>query len=73
MHKILESLKKSHPTLRFVASDQYCWSPETGEIMYKKNDEATLDNDAVWSLLHETGHALLKHQTYHADVELLRL
>lgn len=76
MHKILESLKKSYPSLRFTASDQYCWSPETGEIMYVKTDLGSQNLDlrnAEWSLLHETGHALLQHQTYHADVELLRL
>lgn len=27
----------------------------------------------VWSLLHETGHALLDHTSYKADFELLRL
>lgn len=76
MRNILSSLQKLYPDLRFTASDQYCWSPETGEIMYIKSDLSSkiLDlRSAEWSLLHETGHALLEHQTYHADVELLRL
>jgi len=29
--------------------------------------------NALWSLLHETGHALLGHTTYKADFELLQL
>lgn len=73
MHKVLDSLQASYPELKFTASDQYCWSPESREIMYNKADINTFANEAVWSLLHETGHALLQHQTYHADIELLRL
>ncbi|HET9098058.1 MAG TPA: hypothetical protein VFN51_00390 [Candidatus Saccharimonadales bacterium] len=70
MQKSLSKLKELHPSLRFNAGDQFCWSPETNEIIYKKNARG---NQAIWSLLHETGHALLGHQTYQADFELIKL
>jgi hypothetical protein len=34
---------------------------------------AVQDQQAQWALLHETGHALLEHQSYKGDFELLRL
>src|SRR5665213_4129246 len=70
MQKLLLKLQNQFPALRFTPGAQFCWSPETGEIFY--NAEAR-DQRSIWSLLHETGHALLEHASYQADFELLRL
>ena len=70
MQTLLAELQSRFPELRFTPGKQFCWSPETGEIIYK---QAARGKQAVWSLLHETGHALLGHQGYTADFELLRL
>ena len=70
MQTVINKLVQSYPTLRFRAGSQFSWSPETSEIIYCQNSE---DEHAVWSLLHETGHALLEHAGYKADIELLRL
>ena len=70
MDKLIEQLQARFPNLRFTPGRQFCWSPETGEIFYKT---AAKDRQASWSLLHETGHALLEHTSYQADFELLRL
>jgi len=70
MDKLIAKLKADFPALRFTPGQQFCWSPETGEILYKANAQG---HQATWSLLHETGHALLKHHSYRADFELLRL
>jgi hypothetical protein len=70
MQQLINNILDSYPTLNFVAGKQFCWSPETEEIYYSEN--AVEDRDA-WSLLHETGHALLGHKGYEADVELIRL
>jgi hypothetical protein len=67
---LLKTLTKHFPELRFRAGQQFSWSPENGEIIYVA--EAT-GQRAEWSLLHETGHALLNHRSYQADYELLRL
>ena len=70
MEKLITELRGLYPRLRFTPGRQFCWSPETGEIFYK---EKASGQRAIWSLLHETGHALLSHKNYKADFELLRL
>lgn len=67
---MLEQLQARFPQLQYVAGARFCWSPTTHEIGYDQNRH---DAAADWSLLHETGHALLDHSTYLADFELLKL
>lgn len=70
MENTLKRLSKLHPDLIFKAGHQFCWSPETDEIFYKTD---TAGDTAKWSLMHETGHALLEHDSYQADFQLIRL
>jgi len=70
MRQTLARLQAQYPALRFTPGQEFCWSPETQEIFYKKGASG---QRAIWSLLHETGHALLKHTSYRADFELIRL
>lgn len=70
MQKLIKKLQALYPAVHFTSGKQFCWSPETKEVFY--NESAT-GKEARWSLLHETGHAILGHTTYHADYELLRL
>jgi hypothetical protein len=70
MQQYISKLQASFPHLKFTAGSQFYWSPETQEIFY---NIAADGQKSVWSLLHETGHALLGHATYKADMELLRL
>jgi hypothetical protein len=70
MDTVIDRLQAAYPNLQFTAGTQFYWSPETGEIFY---DRAATGRRAVWSLLHETGHALLKHTSYRGDYELLKL
>ncbi len=69
MKQLITQLRIKYPTLKFRSGDQFSWSPETKEIIYKSSS----GKNATWSLLHETGHALLGHQSYKADFELVRL
>lgn len=69
MQPLITQLRVRFPSLNFRAGKQFSWSPETGEIIYKDISS----KKAAWSLLHETGHALLGHTSYKADFELLRL
>lgn len=79
MEKTLKQLKRHFPELSFVPGERFCWSPETGEIFYKplapsdKSTASAAPQEPIWSLLHETGHALLGHQNYRADFQLIRL
>ncbi|HYH35883.1 MAG TPA: hypothetical protein VD706_00050 [Candidatus Saccharimonadales bacterium] len=70
MEVIIAKLQTEFPKLRFVAGKQFYWSPETGEIFYETSAQG---RKAAWSLLHETGHALLNHTSYQGDFELLKL
>lgn len=70
MLKLLKSLQKIHPELRFTEGKSFSWSPETGEVFYKAEGVAERDR---WALLHETGHALLDHKSYLTDVGLLKM
>jgi hypothetical protein len=70
MQTLLPKLRAAFPDLLYSAGNQFCWSPESREIVYIEN---AIGPKAAWSLLHETGHALLEHTTYKADFELLKL
>ena len=67
---MLDQLQSRFPELQFTAGERFCWSPKTHEILY---DADRHDEAASWSLLHETGHALLDHQSYLADFELVKI
>lgn len=71
MNQLLADLKKHFPNLNFTAGEQFYWSPKTDKIFYAIDGEN--DERDSWSLLHETGHALLGHTTFKTDFELLKL
>lgn len=68
--ELVDLLLQKYPGLHFAKGDAFCWSPETREVIYKQDFRK---QSASWSLLHETGHALLNHQTYRNDLELLTM
>lgn len=70
MENIVSTLSANNPRVRFRRSDRFYWSPATNEVYY---DISANLPDGLWSLLHETGHALLGHCSYKADYELIRL
>lgn len=72
MRTLLASLKRDFPDLHFEKGQKFTWSPKTARIIY--NAQAVKEDPvATWSLLHEAGHALLKHSSYTSDFELLRM
>src|SRR6266545_4733663 len=68
MEKLVHKLKQDHPDLIFSIGTSHCWSPEGRQISYATED-ATYN---IEGLLHELGHARLKHHTYTSDFELLQ-
>ena len=70
MEQIIKQLKSRYPSLNFKEGATFYWSPKTKEIYYTLKSE---EPSSVWSLLHETSHALLGHTSYKTDFELLRL
>ena len=71
MTSLVGQLEIAHPQLTFVPAESFYWCPETAEVYY---DTSRIDEvSGSWSLLHETSHALLGHDSYKADIELLHL
>lgn len=70
MSELLLMLQKDFPSLVFAAGEEFCWSPKANTIIYTENIPSPR---AEWALLHEVGHALLEHQSYHSDLELISL
>lgn len=70
MTDVVAALLSAYPHLTFTPGKAFSWSPGTQEIFFVpgKNGKA-----AAWSLLHETGHALLNHRVYRSDFELLKM
>lgn len=62
---LLERLKGDYPEFRFLRGETYRWSPQEAVIYY----DMPLNEP---ELLHELAHAILKHQTYQHDIELLQ-
>lgn len=75
METLLEKLIEDFPIVHFVEGPNYYWSPATKQIFYKANahNDSRINNAAAHALLHEVAHALLEHQTYHTDFELIRM
>lgn len=71
MEKLLKTLQQDHPQVQFATGDTFSWSSRKQTVHFPKEpaDPAT----AIWSLLHEMGHALLDHTTYQSDFELVKL
>lgn len=68
LNKIRDDFSSSYT---FKLGDTFVWS-SADETIYYTTDKAVAEN-AVWSLLHEIGHAELSHTRYKDDFELLML
>jgi hypothetical protein len=68
MEKLVKQLRQDYPNLSFRIGSAYCWSPKHAQVSY------ALEEDAynIEGLLHELGHARLRHQNYASDIDLLR-
>lgn len=68
MKKLVTALQSSYPDITFNEGTIFRWTPSTRSITY--TDRGKEHN--TWSLLHELGHAILNHQAYSSDIELLQ-
>ncbi len=71
MIELLRKLRIDFPTITFKAGRQFYWSPKNREVIYNKTRQDTIIDP--YSLLHELGHALLEHQNYESDLELVEM
>lgn len=64
--KLLDRLKSDYPHLQFRAGSSDSWSPQKQEIVYREPINP-------FYLLHEVSHAILGHNDYRLDIELLKI
>lgn len=65
---ILPNLKNKYPQFKFAPGDDFAWSSSDKTIYY---DEKSPDLSIL--LLHELSHALLGHDKYDRDIELIKM
>lgn len=68
LNSLVAKLDKKFPKVSFVESTTFKWDPGELKIYYSPNSK-----NSLWSLLHEVGHMVLKHQTYRSDFSLLKM
>ncbi|SRR6266496_5285996 len=65
---LLEQCKIDFPQIRFANGDDFVWSTSTQTITYR----ALRSADDISALLHELAHAILDHQNFTSDIELVK-
>ncbi len=68
-NSLARKLKSDFPEIRFEKSDDFYWSPTTKTVFVS---ELSTEEDEL-TLLHEVAHAVLNHQEYSRDIELLKI
>lgn len=68
--RFVSRLAADYPQFNFKAGAQEHWSPKTRTITYETGRSG---EHLRYGLLHELAHALLDHNSYHSDFELLKL
>lgn len=64
---LIPKLRADFPKLTFVAGDIFHWHPAKHTVTYVN------DSHDVAALLHEVAHALLNHQGFKRDLELIEM
>ena len=64
---LVKQLAVDYPVLTFTPGERFYWNPERQTIHYVRS------SDDAASLLHEVAHALLVHQDFMRDVELVEM
>ncbi len=71
LDQLIARIAADHPNLSFVEDTRFAWHAGRSRVAYRKHSKNT--KHAMFSLLHELGHALLEHKDYAHDIELLQL
>ena len=72
LNQVLDLLQLQLPAVTFEPGASFFWSPKHRTITYK-DDAANNQPQDAWALLHEAAHAVLDHQKYQSDLDLLLL
>lgn len=67
---MVQTLTQQFKQVAFKPGDLFMWSPQDNTVYYET--DRLEDKQGQLALLHEVAHALLAHQTFVYDVELIR-
>ncbi|MDO8265472.1 MAG: hypothetical protein Q7T41_00850 [Candidatus Saccharibacteria bacterium] len=67
--KLIKDILKIYPDIAFKEGDNYYWSPSNQTVYFGNNETS----EGLWALLHESGHAILKHIHYYSDIQLVSM
>lgn len=71
LEHLLAQIAADYPNLSFIESAHFGWHAGNKHVSYKKSAKNTMHS--MFALLHELGHAILGHNNYTHDIELLQL
>lgn len=64
---LINKLKLDYPKYNFVNGKRFSWSSKTKTITYCQREM-----NSAWLILHEIAHAQLNHDSYSANINLLK-
>jgi hypothetical protein len=67
---MIDKLKLKYPAIQFVPSERYSFISHKNTVTYLESDDNPLGHH---SLLHELAHAMLEHNHYKNDINLLKI
>jgi hypothetical protein len=67
---MIEKLRLKYPAIQFIPSERYSFISHKNTITYIKSDDNIIGQH---SLLHEVAHAILEHNNYKNDINLLKI
>jgi ribosomal protein RSM22 (predicted rRNA methylase) len=70
-NQLLSRLRHDHPDIVFCPGEVFMWSPRESTVYYPTADK--MNTKFCYSLLHEAGHALLKHDKFSSDINLVQI
>lgn len=68
--ELLKELKKTFKGISYVPGDSFVWSATENTVYYPARSHR---QTFPYSLLHETGHALLGHNSFKSDIDLIKI
>lgn len=68
MEALIKALSSDYPQLQFQEAEVALWSPQLQTVSYVSSSGSS----SLFAVLHEVGHALLGHESYDSDNELLQ-
>ncbi len=68
---LVKKLRLDYPEFSFASGARFAWDPKTKTIHYHIAKQPSLQDK--WTLIHELSHALLGHQDFSSDMQLLQM